>query len=177
MPAGLPADLAALTEPLAVGVHAVVKSRIAPGEAAIVLGLGPVGLACVAELKRIGHRPRRRRRLLGAAPRPRRAPRLLTSSSTPPSARPSPPGATSTACARSSIFEAVGVPGMIDAAMRMAPKGARILVVGVCMQQDRVHPMVGIGRELNIQFALGYEPDEFAQALRSIADGEVDLRP
>ena len=75
------------------------------------------------------------------------------------------------------IFEAVGVPGMIDAAMRMAPKGARILVVGVCMQQDRVHPMVGIGRELNIQFALGYEPDEFAQALRSIAEGEVDLAP
>ena len=32
------------------------------------------------------------------------------------------------------IFEAVGVPGMIDQAMRIAPKDARILVVGACMQ-------------------------------------------
>ena len=62
------------------------------------------------------------------------------------------------------IFEAVGVPGMIDQAMVMAPRDARILVVGVCMQEDRIHPMAGIGRELNIQFVLGYDPTEFAGA-------------
>ena len=111
VPAGLPADLAALTEPLAVGVHAVAKSRIAPGDAAIVLGLGPVGLACVAELEAPRHRPGRRRRLLAAPPGPRRAPRLLTSSSTPPSARRSRPGATSTACARSSSSRRSACPG------------------------------------------------------------------
>jgi threonine dehydrogenase-like Zn-dependent dehydrogenase len=75
------------------------------------------------------------------------------------------------------IFEAVGVPGMIEQAMRMAPRGARILVVGVCMQQDHIHPLIGIGRELNIQFALGYEPAEFSGALLAIADGKVDLAP
>jgi threonine dehydrogenase-like Zn-dependent dehydrogenase len=73
------------------------------------------------------------------------------------------------------IFEAVGMPGMIEQALRMAPRDARVLVVGVCMQEDRIHPMVGIGRELNIQFALAYEPLEFAAALRSIAEGAVDL--
>ena len=73
------------------------------------------------------------------------------------------------------IFEAVGVPGMIDQAMRMAPKNARILVVGACMQEDRFHPMLGIGRELSMQFAFGYEPAEFGAALLSIADGKVDL--
>jgi hypothetical protein len=61
--------------------------------------------------------------------------------------------------------------------MRMAPKDARILVVGVCMQEDRIHPMLGIGRELNIQFALAYEPHEFAAALGSIAEGAIDLAP
>ncbi len=60
------------------------------------------------------------------------------------------------------IFEAVGVPGMIEQAMRMAPKDARILVVGACMQEDTIHPMLGIGRELSIQFVLGYDPMEFA---------------
>ena len=57
MPGGLPADLAALTEPFAVGVHAVAKSRIAVGDSAIVLGCGPVGLACIAELRRLGIGP------------------------------------------------------------------------------------------------------------------------
>ena len=34
----------------------------------------------------------------------------------------------------------------------------RILIVGACMQEDRFHPMLGIGRELSLQFAFGYEP-------------------
>jgi threonine dehydrogenase-like Zn-dependent dehydrogenase len=75
------------------------------------------------------------------------------------------------------IFEAVGVPGMIEQAMRMAPRDARILVVGACMQEDRIHPMLGIGRELNIQFVLAYEPLEFSGALTAIADGKIDLSP
>jgi threonine dehydrogenase-like Zn-dependent dehydrogenase len=75
------------------------------------------------------------------------------------------------------IFEAVGVPGMIHQAMQMAPRGSRILVVGACMQEDRIQPMLGIGRELNIQFVLGYEPMEFSGALEAIADGKIDLSP
>ena len=75
------------------------------------------------------------------------------------------------------IFEAVGVPGMIEQAMRMAPRNARVLVVGVCMQQDTFLPMLGIGKELNIQFVLGYDPLEFGASLEAIAEGKVDLAP
>jgi threonine dehydrogenase-like Zn-dependent dehydrogenase len=75
------------------------------------------------------------------------------------------------------IFEAVGIRGMIEEAMRIAPRGARILVVGACMQRDSIYPMIGIGRELNLQFALAYDPMEFASALQAIAEGEVDLAP
>ncbi len=57
VPDGLPTQLAAMTEPLAVGVHAVAKSRIIAGESAIVIGCGPVGLACIAELKLRGIGP------------------------------------------------------------------------------------------------------------------------
>lgn len=176
VPDGVPHRLAAMTEPLAVGVHAVAKSRISPGDAAIVLGLGPVGLACVAELRMRGIGPvvgadfSPRRRLLGehlgcdvvVDPRERSA---ISAWRDVDGNRPL------------VIFEAVGVPGMIDQAMRMAPKDARILVVGVCMQEDRIHPMTGIGRELSVQFALGYSPDEFATALDAIAEGRVDLGP
>ena len=176
VPSGLGADIAAMTEPLAVGVHAVAKSRITNNESAIVLGCGPVGLACIAEMKLRGIGPvvaadysSKRRSLaerLGAdvVVDPR-----ITSAI---DAWRQADGVRSLV-----IFEAVGVPGMIEQAMRIAPRGARILVVGACMQEDRFHPLLGIGRELSLQFAFGYEPGEFAAALLAIADGKVDLAP
>ena len=176
VPNGLSAELAAMTEPLAVGVHAVEKSHIAQGDAAIIIGLGPVGLACIAELKMRGIGP-----IIGAdfSPRRRALAELL--------------GADVVVDPREVpaieawrkidgekplvIFEAVGVPGMIEQAMRMAPKDSRILIVGACMQEDHMHPMLGIGKELSLQFVLGYSPTEFGSALTAIAEGKVDLSP
>ena len=45
IPNGLDPRHASLTEPMAVGLHAVNKSSIQPGEAALVIGCGPIGLA------------------------------------------------------------------------------------------------------------------------------------
>ena len=45
------------------------------------------------------------------------------------------------------------------------------------MQQDTFHPMLGIGKELNVQFVLGYDPLEFAASLDAIAEEKVDLAP
>jgi threonine dehydrogenase-like Zn-dependent dehydrogenase len=73
------------------------------------------------------------------------------------------------------LFEAVGNPGMLDAALRAAPRDAQVLVVGVCMQPDTVHPMLAVAKELNVQFVLAYDPMEFAESLRRIAEGEVDV--
>jgi threonine dehydrogenase-like Zn-dependent dehydrogenase len=176
VPNGLDPNLAALTEPMAVGVHAVNKSGIKAGEAAVVLGAGPVGLACISALKRLGAEPivaadfsSKRRELalvMGAheAVDPRDEPAI-------------------DAWRRVDgvkplvIFEAVGVPGMLDQAMRDAPRGGRVLVVGVCMEQDTVRPMIGIGKELVVSFALGYDPFEFGSTLQAIASGEIDVAP
>ena len=72
------------------------------------------------------------------------------------------------------IFECVGVPGLIQQVFEGAPRDARIVVVGVCMETDRSEPMLGIMKELNVQYVLGYTPDEFAYSLRLIAEGQVD---
>ncbi len=176
VPNGLSAEIAAMTEPLAVGVHAVAKSRVTSNESAIVLGCGPVGLACIAELKMRGIGP-----IVAAdfsAKRRALAERLGADVVVDPRVTPAIDAWRQADGVRTPvIFEAVGVPGMIDQAMRIAPKDARILIVGACMQEDRFHPMLGIGRELSLQFALGYEPGEFTAALTSIADGRVDLEP
>ena len=57
VPNGLAAEHAALTEPLAVGVHAVAKADIRGGEVPLVIGCGPVGLAVIAALKIRGMHP------------------------------------------------------------------------------------------------------------------------
>jgi threonine dehydrogenase-like Zn-dependent dehydrogenase len=176
VPNGLDPRLASLTEPMAVGQHAVNRSGIKTGEAALVLGAGPVGLACISALARMGIEPivaadfsAKRRELalvMGAheAVDPREEPAIEAWRRV--------DGAKPVV-----IFEAVGVPGMIDQAMRDAPRQSRVLVVGACMEPDTVRPIIGVGKELTISFALGYDPFEFGSTLRTIAEGEVDVTP
>ena len=51
------------------------------------------------------------------------------------------------------------------------------MVAGVCMEDDTIRPMIGINKELSVQFVLGYTPDEFAETLAAIADGRIDVAP
>lgn len=51
VPRDMPLDVAALTEPLNVGMHAVEQSEAAPGEAVAVFGCGPIGLFAIASLR------------------------------------------------------------------------------------------------------------------------------
>jgi len=51
------------------------------------------------------------------------------------------------------------------------------VVVGVCMEKDQIQPFFGINKELNIQFVLGYDPAEFADTLRNIAEGKTPVEP
>jgi threonine dehydrogenase-like Zn-dependent dehydrogenase len=66
---------------------------------------------------------------------------------------------------------------VLDQAMAAAPRGTRIVVVGVCMEPDTIHPLIGIGKELNLQFVLGYTPEEFAATLGHIAEGAIPTAP
>ncbi len=54
VPNGLATDVAALTEPMAVGYHAVRRGEVGKRAVAIVIGCGPVGLAVILHLKAQG---------------------------------------------------------------------------------------------------------------------------
>src|SRR3954451_18970864 len=56
VPNGLPADVAALTEPMAVAHHAVRRGEVGKRQVAIVIGCGPVGLGVILMLKAQGVR-------------------------------------------------------------------------------------------------------------------------
>lgn len=51
IPQSLPMDIAALAEPISVGLQGVDKTSPAAGERAVVFGAGPIGLAAVASLR------------------------------------------------------------------------------------------------------------------------------
>ena len=170
VPNGLPTEHAALTEPLAVGVHAVEKGLLKGDEAPLVVGCGPVGLAVVAALRLKNIRP-----IVAADFSPKRrelavkmgADVVLDPAKEDPYAKLAPGK-------RAVLFECVGVPGLIQQTLEKAPKDAKIVVVGVCMESDAIEPMFGIVKELNLQFVLGYTPEEFARSLHLLADGKVD---
>jgi threonine dehydrogenase-like Zn-dependent dehydrogenase len=176
VPNGLPTEQAATTEPMAVGVHAVAKANVTARDAALVVGCGPVGLAVIAGLRLAGHET-----IVAADYSPRRralATHFGASHVVDPAERPAIDAWREAAGAKGAvIFECVGVPGLIDAIMRDAPPQARIVVAGVCMERDAFRPMLGIHKELNIQFVLGYAPDEFARTLRALAEGAIDVAP
>jgi len=194
VPSGLPTEQAALTEPMAVGLHAVAKARLDADDAPLVIGCGPVGLAVIAALRLAGTRPivaadfsARRRELAvalgadvvvdpaqGTPWSSWREAAVWRDASRAPVLPPWIPGPPVRPAV---VFECVGVPGVLDQLMAAAPRGSRIVVVGVCMEPDTIYPMLGISKELNLQFVLGYTPDEFAATLRHIADGRIPTTP
>jgi len=191
---GLPADKAALTEPIAVGWHAVQKARLAADDVPLVIGCGPVGLSVIAALKIRDVHP-----FIAADFSPGRralaqqmgADIVIDPGATSPYQSwkdvATPAGYDGSRYAQlfgsgakqrpAVMFECVGVPGVIQQIIDGAPADARIVVVGVCMETDRFEPFFGIIKQLNIQFVLAYTGEEFAQSLHHIAEGKVDVAP
>ena len=173
VPDGTPAQAAAMTEPMAVGLHAVNKARLTGGEAVIVLGCGPVGLAVITALRAPGYSLRGCRRLLTRTPQAggRQGADVVID----PSNGDAFTEAAAAGAADTVVFECVGVPGMIEATFLSAPRDTRIVVVGVCLQTDHSRPLIAINKELSVQYVLGYSLAEFAESLEHIADGSYDV--
>jgi threonine dehydrogenase-like Zn-dependent dehydrogenase len=186
VPDALDTDTAALTEPLAVGEHAVGLADLAEGQPCLVVGCGPVGLAVIAALKGRGHGPvlaadfsPTRRRLAEAFG----ADVVLDPAAGSPHERWSDYGVPRTVMERIGasmlggtshdpvVFEAVGVPGMLQSLIAEAPPHSRIVVVGVCMHTDSIEPFMAVTKEMELRFSFGYTPEEFAATLGRLAAG------
>ncbi|WP_300655796.1 zinc-binding dehydrogenase [Pseudomonas sp.] len=194
VPGDLPADIAALTEPLTVAAHAVNRAQLNGDEVPVVIGCGPIGLAVIAILKSRGIGPvvasdfsPKRRALaekLGAdivvnpaeqspyqswlqvaAPEGYDINGPMALLGLGPQPRP---------CV---VFECVGIPGMIQQVIQHAPPRSRLIVVGLCMETDKIEPAVAIGKEANVHFSFGYTGEEFHQTLHALADGKLDASP
>ncbi|MDQ1521827.1 MAG: hypothetical protein QOI55_2900 [Actinomycetota bacterium] len=176
VPNGLDYRRAALTEPMSVGRHAVARAAVTERDSAIVLGAGPVGLAVVAELRRLGVEVIV---VSDYSPRRRAVASAMGATEVVDPAIDEPIDAWQRVDGRRSLvaFDAIGVPGTFSLALHVAPPLSRVCIVGSCMESDTFRPLIPQTKQLTIVFSFAYDPFEFADTLRAIAEGEVDVAP
>ncbi len=171
---------AALVEPLAVGIHAVRVADVKAGSRILVIGAGPIGLTVALWCRFFGAREvvvselaetrAKLARQMGATQVIH--PKLDTSAeeilAQYMDATGGPPDV---------IFECVGAPGLLQQCIEIAAYGSKIIPVGVCEQPDAIMPFFGLVKELNIQFAMAYNKDDFQTCIDMLAQGRIDVAP
>jgi len=192
VPDHVPTDVAALTEPLSVAVHAVAQSGGDDACAYGVFGCGPVGLFVIARLKALGYGP-----VIAVEPNPARramAERMGADVVVAPggadvgdwfNALGLPIGLSDAMAQapelkrreRAVLFECVGKPGMIMAIGQSAPVGATIVVAGVCMEPDPIEPAFLVQKSLQLRFVFAYSAEDFENAFKMICGAPDALAP
>lgn len=176
IPAELDDDQAALIEPLAVGLEHARSGEPQPGEVPLVVGCGAIGLGVIAGLKLKGIGP-----IVAADFDPRRrelALKMGAELAIDPRER-SPYDALPEIGGRkvNLVYECVGKPGMLNQIITSLGFGSRIVVGGFCLEPEQIFVAAAQSKRLKINFACGEEPQDMELALRSIADGSIDVRP
>lgn len=176
LPPGLDVQDAALTEPLAVGHHAVRRGRAGTGETVVVFGGGPIGLSIVLGLAASGVQdvhlvePSRVRRELAGA---------LGVSFTAWD-----PGATDVRAELLRLtggrgadlaFESSGHPTAFTDAQRVTARQGRIVIVAAYEQPVTFDPYFLLSTEQLLTAALAYTPQEFDEVLALMAAGAYPL--
>ena len=172
VPSGVRAEEAALTEPVAVALHAINKACLEGNEEIVVIGCGPVGLAILTILKSSF-----KGQIIASDFSPQRR-SLAEKVGAHQVVNPQEASPFSSKFLRKNkktvVFECVGVPGVIDDIILEAPQNSKLVVVGVCLQKDSFRPLIAINKEISMQFVLGWSMEEFSESLNKIASGEIN---
>jgi (R,R)-butanediol dehydrogenase/meso-butanediol dehydrogenase/diacetyl reductase len=172
LPAGVDDALGALVEPLAVGLHAVNVARVRRGESCLVIGAGPIGLAIAMWARTFGAGEVVVSE--GVAVRRDLAERIGATAVIDPATESLPE-----AVARQFpegpdvVFEAVGLPGLIQRAIDVVRFRGRVVVAGACLGPDTIQPIPTMIKEASLHFVLAYEKDDFQYAVDMLDDGRI----
>jgi L-iditol 2-dehydrogenase len=179
VPDGLDLDVAALTEPLSVAVHALLgRTAVGPGTRAVVSGPGTIGLlcaqvarACGAEVLLTGARQDTERRLpigerlgLGVAD--------IETTPASDAVRRRFGGA-----APDVWVEASGAVPALDAAVRAVRPGGQVTVVAMFAKPYSFLPTDIVRREVSLVATYAAGVADYSAALRLLANGSVDVAP
>jgi threonine dehydrogenase-like Zn-dependent dehydrogenase len=176
LPDVLGSDLAAMAEPLSVGIYYVRAAQLGKGDVPLIIGCGAIGLAMILALKLSNAGP-----IIAAdySPARRNLALAMGADAVIDPAETSPFGAQGdiTRQPPNVIFECVGVPGVMDQIMRNATAGARIMVAGWCLETDHMFTPCAHLKGLQVQYGGGPLPEDFAAAFRGLCEGRLDPTP
>ncbi len=179
-PGDASSDAIAVVDAFAVGEFYVRSSNIAPGEVAIVVGAGAIGLSAVAALASRGVEPiiamdfkeerRELARAFGAhivADPAERSPYEVWEQALNDYGILSAPV----------IFECVGAYGLVQKLVEGAPMATRIYVAGGWYSGDQLDITTASRQGVIIQFGGGPQPDDWYGTLDAVVEGRLDPTP
>jgi 2-desacetyl-2-hydroxyethyl bacteriochlorophyllide A dehydrogenase len=175
VPSDLDDDLAAMTEPLAVGLEHARRGRPTKEDIALVVGCGAIGLGVIAGLKLMGIAP-----IIAADFHPARREMALRMGADiavdPREISPYEPLPDLGNRRVNLVYECVGLPGLMQQIISAVAFDSRIVMGGYCMEPENFYVFSAQNKRLNIQFAGGEEPQDMQLALNSIAEGKIDVQ-
>lgn len=182
IPADMPFERAALVEPLSVAMHAVNIGAPVAGEKAVVFGAGCIGLGAVVALR---HRGIEDIAVVDLSDeRLDRAHRLGAAVCVNP-ARDGVLERLAAAHGKADIYgipvvgsalfiDAAGATAAFEEIVRIAPFGARVVVVGLHKKPAPLDLQFVLMKELSIKGSIGY-PNEFPQVIDMLSDPALDV--
>ncbi len=176
IPGDLDDDMAAMTEPLAVGLEHARRGRPTRDDVALVVGCGAIGLGVIAGLRLMGIAP-----IVAADFHAGRREAAIAMGADiaidPREFSPYDPIPDLGHRRVNLVYECVGQPGLLSQIIAAVAFEARIVMGGYCMEAESFYVFAAQNKRLTIQFAAGEEQQDMELALRSIADGSIDVRP
>lgn len=164
----------AIIEPLAVALHGVMKAEQKPGDKALILGAGPIGLGVAFWARRLGaskvvvqdinrHQEERARRM-GATD-------FVVDLE-------DPVGASTRALGGLAdiVYECVGVPGLIPQAVEQVRVKGTVLILGLCARPETFVPFIALSREIRLQTSAFFKRQEYEAALDALEKGAPEPR-
>ena len=174
-PSGVADEALMLTEPLAVVVRAVGRAGVRAGETAAVVGVGTLGLLALQVLRARGARVlcigRSGRRFTLARELGAEAVQALSDGPLEPAAR-ALSGREGVDC----VIETAGTSEAVTHALEVVRPGGRVVLTGLPHASTPVAFFSVVRREVTITGSMIYQ-DEFADAMRLVADGRVRTTP
>ncbi len=177
VPDGVGMDVAALCEPLATGLMCVRQASLEIGDRVLILGAGPIGLAATIWARFLGAR----RVVVSERVEHRRDLALRLGATDTISAGPDTDVAARcaelTGAEPDAVIEAVGRPGMLNAAIAAVRPQGTVVTGGVCMEPDSFDHLLAYVKEPVIRTARVYTKAENEFILEMIAAGRIDPAP
>ena len=166
----------ALVETLSIGAHAVGRAGLEPGETALVVGTGPIGLAVIQSAQPLGVRLLATdvnearlefcRRQMGVEHT------FATGASAEEALRDATRGEMPTV-----VFEATGNPASMERSFGFVASGGKLVLVGLCQSKIAFFDPEFHRREMTLLSSRNALAADFKRVLSAVEAGTLDTRP